>query len=139
MKLGIQAIAFDAYDTLFDVHSVVARCNRKFPGRGAALSQLWRTKQLEYTWLRSLTGRYEDSWTVTESALVFACSCLSLACPPETRKELMESYLHLDVFRREADVGQNCRDTSWPSCRMARRKCLPPQWRAPVCGACSPL
>ncbi len=98
MKLGIQAVAFDAYGTLFDPHSMIARCNRKFPGRGAALSQLWRTKQLEYTWLRSLTGRYEDFWIVTESALVFACSCLSLACPPETRKELMESYLHLDIF-----------------------------------------
>ncbi len=98
MKLGIQAIAFDAYGTLFDLHSVTARCNRKFPGQGAALSQLWRTKQLEYTWLRSLTGRYEDFWRVTESALAFACNSLSLACPSETRKELMESYLHLSIF-----------------------------------------
>ncbi len=98
MKLGIQAVVFDAYGTLFDLHSVTARCNREFPGQGAALSRLWRTKQLEYTWLRSLTGRYEDFWMVTESALVFACNYLSLACPPKTRKELMESYLHLDVF-----------------------------------------
>ncbi len=98
MKLGIQAVVFDAYGTLFDLHSLTARCNREFPGQGAALSRLWRTKQLEYTWLRSLTGRYEDFWMVTESALVFACSYLSLACPPKTRKELMESYLHLDVF-----------------------------------------
>ena len=98
MKLGIKAVAFDAYGTLFDLQSVTARCNRKFPGQGAALSQLWRAKQLEYTWLRSLTGRYEDFWTVTESALSFACNSLSLACPPETRRELMESYLHLEVF-----------------------------------------
>lgn len=98
MKLGIQAVAFDAYGTLFDLQSVTARCNRKFPGQGAALSQLWRAKQVEYTWLRSLTGRYEDFWTVTESALSFACNSLSLACPPETRRELMESYLHLDTF-----------------------------------------
>jgi len=49
MKLGIQAIAFDAYGTLFDVHSVLALCDRRFPGRGAELSSLWRAKQLEYT------------------------------------------------------------------------------------------
>jgi 2-haloacid dehalogenase len=98
MTSRIQAIAFDAYGTLFDVHSVIALCNRKFPGQGAELSRLWRAKQLEYTWLRSLMGRYEDFWMVTESALVFACRSLNLACPTETRKELMESYLRLDTF-----------------------------------------
>jgi len=56
MKLGIHAIAFDAYGTLFDVHSVIALCDRRFPGRGAELSRLWRAKQLEYTWLRSLAS-----------------------------------------------------------------------------------
>lgn len=98
MKLRVEAVAFDAYGTLFDVHSVIARCNRMFPGQGAELSRLWRTKQLEYTWLRSLTGRYEDFWKVTESALVFACRSMRLACPAETCRELMESYLHLDTF-----------------------------------------
>jgi 2-haloacid dehalogenase len=98
MKPGIQAIAFDAYGTLFNVHSVVALCDRKFPGRGVELSRLWRTKQLEYTWLRSLSGRYEDFWMVTESALLFACRSLNLACPPQTSEELMESYLHLEIF-----------------------------------------
>ena len=98
MKLCIQALVFDAYGTLFDVHSVIALCDRKFPGQGAELSKLWRTKQLEYTWLRSLAGRYEDFWSVTESALTFACHCLSLECPPETRQGLMESYLRLETF-----------------------------------------
>ena len=98
MKPRIQAIAFDAYGTLFDVHSVIALCNRKFPGHGAELSRLWRGKQLEYTWLRSLMGQYKDFWMVTESALVFACRSLGLACPTETRRELMESYLRLDTF-----------------------------------------
>src|SRR5246500_312561 len=98
MTSRIRAITFDAYGTLFDVHSVIATCSRKFPGQGAELSKLWRAKQLEYTWLRSLMGQYEDFWTVTESALSFACNSLSLACPPETRRELMESYLHLEVF-----------------------------------------
>ena len=59
------------------MHSVIALCDRKFPGQGADLSKLWRAKQLEYTWLRSLMGRYEDFWMVTESALVFACRSLS--------------------------------------------------------------
>jgi 2-haloacid dehalogenase len=98
MKPRIQAVAFDAYGTLFEVHSVIALCTRKFPGQGAELSKLWRAKQLEYTWLRSLMGRYEDFWRVTESALAFACNSLSLPCPAETRRELMESYLHLDTF-----------------------------------------
>jgi 2-haloacid dehalogenase len=98
MTSRIQAIAFDAYGTLFDVHSVTALCDCKFPGQGAELSKLWRAKQLEYTWLRSLMGRYEDFWSVTESALASACNSLSLACPPEMRRELMESYLHLDTF-----------------------------------------
>jgi 2-haloacid dehalogenase len=98
MTSRIQAIAFDAYGTLFELYSVTVLCVCKFPGQGAALSKLWRAKQLEYTWLRSLTGRYEDFWSVTESALTFACNSLGLACPPGTRRELMESYLHLDTF-----------------------------------------
>jgi 2-haloacid dehalogenase len=54
MTTSIQALAFDAYGTLFDVHSVISTCNQVFPDKGPALSQLWRAKQLEYTWLRSL-------------------------------------------------------------------------------------
>ena len=98
MSSAIQALAFDAYGTLFDVHSVISRCNELFPDKGPALSQLWRAKQLEYTWLRSLMGRYEDFWQVTESALAFACRSLKLDCPPATRERLMDGYLHLDPF-----------------------------------------
>jgi 2-haloacid dehalogenase len=98
MKKKIKALVFDAYGTLFDVHSVIATCNQKFPGQGPALSQAWRAKQLEYTWLRSLMGRYEDFWRVTESALVFACKSLNLPCPPATRAELMDAYLHLQPY-----------------------------------------
>ncbi len=98
MKKRIKALAFDAYGTLFDVHSVVAACNQNFPGQGTALSTAWRAKQLEYTWLRSLMGRYEDFWQVTESALVFTCKALNLPCPPATRAQLMEAYLHLEPY-----------------------------------------
>lgn len=98
MPPPIHALAFDAYGTLFDVHSVIATCNELFPDKGPALSQLWRSKQLEYTWLRSLMGRYEDFWRVTESALIFACRSLNLACPPTTREKLMSAYLRLDPY-----------------------------------------
>lgn len=97
-KKRIKALVFDAYGTLFDVHSVISACDQSFPGHGAALSQAWRAKQLEYTWLRSLMGRYKDFWQVTESALAFACMSLGLSCPPDTRAKLMETYLHLDPF-----------------------------------------
>jgi 2-haloacid dehalogenase len=98
MTSAIQALAFDAYGTLFDVHSVISTCNQVFPDKGPALSQLWRAKQLEYTWLRSLMSRYEDFWQVTESALMFACRSLGLSCPPATRHKLMDAYLRLDPY-----------------------------------------
>ena len=63
------ALVFDAFGTLFDVHSVTRLAESLFPGRGGALSQAWRTKQLEYTWLRSLMGRYDDFRRVTADAL----------------------------------------------------------------------
>ena len=92
------ALVFDAYGTLFDVHSVVALCDELWPGRGAQLSQLWRTRQLEYTWLRSLMGRYEDFAHVTESALRYACAALALPFDDAKRARLMRGYLHLATF-----------------------------------------
>jgi 2-haloacid dehalogenase len=94
----IKALAFDAYGTLFDVHSVISAVNEKFPGQGPAVSAGWRTRQLEYTWLRSLMGRYEDFWHVTESALVATCNAMKLPLDAAARTQLMESYLHLDTF-----------------------------------------
>jgi len=66
------ALVFDAYGTLYDVHSVVQACETRWPGRGAALSQLWRNRQLEYTWLRSLMGRYLDFEAVTRDPEIAA-------------------------------------------------------------------
>jgi 2-haloacid dehalogenase len=97
-KKPVKALVFDAYGTLFDVRSVITALNQKFPGLGPAVSNEWRTKQLEYTWLRSSMGRYEDFWKVTESALVFTCNDMKLTCDAATRAQLMESYLHLDPF-----------------------------------------
>ena len=94
----LQAFVFDAYGTLFDVHSVVDAAEGAFPGKGKALSQLWRSKQLEYTWLRSLYGSYQDFWRITQDALVFACQSLNLDCPPVLQERLMDGYLQLDTF-----------------------------------------
>ena len=93
--MTIKALAFDAYGTIFDVHSVIALCDQLFPGKGQALSQQWRSKQLEYTWLRSLMGVYVDFWQVTESGLVFACKALALDLTSDKRGQLMNAYLHL--------------------------------------------
>jgi len=94
----LEALAFDAYGTLYDVTSVITRCEDFFPGHGKALSDLWRVKQLEYTWLRTLMGKYQDFWGVTADALRFSCKALKLELPGDTERALMESYLHLSPF-----------------------------------------
>jgi len=94
----LKALVFDAYGTLFDVHSVTSICDQLFPEHGAALSRVWRVKQLEYTWLRSLMGHYKDFWQVTESALVYACRDLNLPCRPAMCARLMDAYLHLEPY-----------------------------------------
>ena len=94
----IKALVFDAYGTLFDVRSVRNLCEELFPGHGPDLTALWRTKQLEYTWLRSLMGRYEDFWRITEDGLVFACRSLGLAPLQEKIDTLMRAYLELEPF-----------------------------------------
>ncbi|MBI2311094.1 MAG: haloacid dehalogenase type II [Betaproteobacteria bacterium] len=97
-KTKIKAFVFDAYGTLFDVHSVVSECANLFPGQGEAFSRLWRTKQLEYTWLRSLMGKYVSFQQVTEEALKFTCRSFNIPCDPEIRHRLMNAYLHLDTY-----------------------------------------
>jgi 2-haloacid dehalogenase len=92
------ALVFDAYGTLFDVHSVSALCDELWPGHGAELSQLWRTKQLEYTWLRSLMGRYEDFASVTEAGLRYACAALKLPYDDARLDRLLVAYRHLATF-----------------------------------------
>jgi 2-haloacid dehalogenase len=94
----LKALVFDAYGTLFDVHSVKAMAEQLFPGRGNELSEQWRTSQLQYTWLKSLMEQYEDFEKVTEDALVFACRKLNLDFSKEDRTKLMDAYRHLDPF-----------------------------------------
>jgi len=93
-----QAFIFDAYGTLFDVHSVVVRAGNDIPGDLNALSTLWRQKQLEYTWLRSLMERYEDFWDVTEAALRSAVMQLKIAVNDAQLDSLMQAYLFPSAF-----------------------------------------
>jgi len=95
---GLRALVFDAYGTLFDVHSVVRLCDELWPGKGTQLSQLWRAKQLEYTWLRSLMRRYQDFSRVTEDALAYACAALGLTLDDTRRARLLGAYRELATF-----------------------------------------
>jgi 2-haloacid dehalogenase len=92
-----QAFIFDAYGTLFDVHSGFD-VHSSVPGDLEALSQLWRRKQLEYTWLRALMERYEDFWHITEAALRSSVRQLSMEMPDWQIESLMQSYLSLKAF-----------------------------------------
>lgn len=88
-----KAIVFDAYGTLFDVHSVMQSIADDFGGDLPALSALWRQKQLEYSWLRSLMERYEDFWEITYAALRSAVSQLKIELSDAQQNKLMEAYL----------------------------------------------
>jgi 2-haloacid dehalogenase len=92
------ALVFDAYGTLFDVHSVARRAESLFPGKGAAISAAWRSKQLEYTWLRTLMGRYEDFSRVTRSSLEWALESLGLESDEAAERALLEEYHRLAPF-----------------------------------------
>lgn len=92
------AFIFDAYGTLFDVHSVQQHCETFWAGKGSQLSQLWRAKQLEYTWQRSLMRRYEPFSRVTREALEYACEALGLALDASRSNALMAQYLRLALF-----------------------------------------
>ena len=102
--MRVKAVLFDAYGTLFDVHSVVALAESYFPGSGAALSHAWRSKQLEYTWLRTLSDRYRDFWQVTGDALTWAGAALELRISAAQHAQLMNAYLELKAFPENLEV-----------------------------------
>ena len=102
--MAIDVLLYDAYGTLWDVHSVMQRCEACWPGKGVQVSQLWRTKQLEATWLRSLMGRYVPFSTVTREALEFACESMGLILDESQKHGLMAEYLTLATFPDVADA-----------------------------------
>jgi 2-haloacid dehalogenase len=97
---SVRACVFDAYGTMFDVHSPTARAAEAMGGKADAVSRLWRQKQLEYTWLRSLMGAHADFWQVTGDALDYALESHGID-DRALRDRLMQLYLTLDAY---ADV-----------------------------------
>jgi 2-haloacid dehalogenase len=93
-----RAIIFDAYGTLFDVHSLVLSGGHGIAGDLPALSRLWRQKQLEFTWLRALMERYEDFWQVTGAALRSTVRQLSIDVAEPQLNQLMQAYLTPAAF-----------------------------------------
>jgi 2-haloacid dehalogenase len=96
--MTIKAIVFDAYGTLYDVQSVAAVTEETFPGYGEIATQIWRIKQLEYSWLRSLMRRYEDFSVITRDSLRYTLNVLGLQHQDAQFEHIMEKYLHLDLY-----------------------------------------
>jgi 2-haloacid dehalogenase len=96
---GIEACVFDAYGTLLDVRSATARLSGELDGKAEQVGALWRQRQLEYTWLRSLMQRrHRDFWGVTRDALDHAFGALGLPDDDDVKSRLMDSYLSLDAY-----------------------------------------
>ncbi len=104
--MSIQAIIFDAYGTLFDVYSIGAQAERLFPGKGAAVAELWRDKQIEYTRLRTLSNTYKPFWEITQDALVFCSRKLGLPLTLDAQTQLMGQYAKLQAFPENLAVLQ---------------------------------
>jgi len=93
-----KAVVFDAYGTLLDVGSLSELGNELFPGKGVALCELWRRKQLEYSWLLSLMGKYQDFWSLTRLGLQYAGAALGLSISDTQEERLMQAYLTLPPY-----------------------------------------
>jgi 2-haloacid dehalogenase len=96
--MTIKAVVFDAYGTLYDIQSVAAVTEEAFPGYGDIITQIWRIKQLEYSWLRSLMRRYEDFSVITRDSLVYTLNVLGLKHDSDAFERIMDKYLHLDLY-----------------------------------------
>jgi len=106
----IKAVVFDAYGTLYDIQSVAAVTEEAFPGYGEIVTQIWRIKQLEYTWLRSLMRRYQDFSVITRDSLAYTLRCLGLKHDPAAFERIIDKYLHLDLYPDAAAALAAMRD-----------------------------
>lgn len=102
--MAINAVIFDAYGTLFDVYSVTRIAESLYPNQGANLAALWRDKQIEYSRLRTLSGRYRPFSEVTADALRFALKKMNLPNDASVTRELLAGYERLDVFPENRDA-----------------------------------
>ena len=103
--VNIGACVFDAYGTLFDFNAAAARFEAELGGKAAKLSEIWRAKQLQYTWLRSLMDDYADFWTVTGEALDYALDSVDIN-DEEIRSKLLNAYLTLDAYPEVPEMLQ---------------------------------
>lgn len=103
-------VLFDAYGTLFDVYSVASTAEQIFPGSGAELSVLWRDKQIEYTRLRAMAGRYKPFWDITVDALQYSCEALKLDLTDERQRRLLNVYSSLAAYPENRAVLQSLKN-----------------------------
>ncbi len=96
-----KAVAFD-YFVIFDANSIVPEVEKAFPGKSAEFTRLWRAKQFEYCYLRTITGRYADFFAVTEDALVYAAEATQVELKAGVRKRLLDAYLNLETLARRS-------------------------------------
>lgn len=117
MQAPIGAVVFDAYGTLFDVYSVGLLAEQLFPGKGEALTRMWRDRQIDYTRLRTLSNRYQPFDVVTRDALRWTAQALGLALSDEAEKRLMQQYARLTAHADALDALQALK-------RMGRRMAI---------------
>jgi 2-haloacid dehalogenase len=110
-----RAVLFDAYGTLFDVHSVALKAEQLFPGHGDALSRLWRERQIEYSRLSSMAGRYQPFWQLTGLALQQAAALLRLDLSAGAHTQLLNEYRHLASFPENRAVLEALRARGVPT------------------------
>lgn len=109
MNPNTTAYIFDAYGTLFDVHSAARRLASRVGPRADAFSELWRSRQLEYSWTCTLMGGYEDFWSLTERSLDYAMAACGID-DPALRSDLMGAYLELDAYAEVPGVLRRLKD-----------------------------
>jgi 2-haloacid dehalogenase len=102
--MAIKAVVFDAYGTLYDTHSVADVIDAAFPGHGDYITQVWRLKQLEYSWLRSLMGQYEDFLAVTRASLNYTLGTLGLTADEALLERIVEAYDRLSPYPEAAEA-----------------------------------
>jgi 2-haloacid dehalogenase len=107
---NIKACVFDAYGTLFDVHSAVGKYNERLGDVADQVSSIWRTKQLEYTWLRSLMKKHVDFWQVTQDGLDYALDVFNIT-DKQLRDNLIDAYLHLKCYPEVPDTLAKLKDS----------------------------
>lgn len=114
-RRGILAVAFDAL-VIFDLAIVARRAEEEFPGKGVALTNLWKARQFEYTWVRTAGERYRDFWGITEDALNYACASMQLQLSAAKQDTLMEAYHELQPW---PDVREALTELKRHKIRMA--------------------